>query len=196
MEILFTKTKLRSNIKTLSDVEKVKAIYTRDEELTRKIYLFYRDEFINFLRKIHNGEKEVLLDIYSDAFCLVCDKIYFKKLTLTSSLKTYLFGIGKNMMMDYLRKKNRRLETYQSELKNIPSEESYNNVESEKIVKEGLVQLGEPCYSLLTMKFWYGMSGEEMAGELNFKNADVVKTRRYKCIQQLRKKIENRIIYN
>jgi len=196
MEIIFTKNKRRSEIKTYSDEQKINAIFSRDEEATRAIYHLYRDEFLNFLRKIHNGDKNDLLDIYSDAFIHVCNKIYFNELTLTSSLKTYLFGVGRNMMMEYLRKRNKNQEIYQSEIKDEVEEDYSIKMERERIVQEELKELGEPCVSILTLKFWNNLSGEEIAEELEFKNADVVKTRRYKCIQQLRKKIELRIYNN
>ena len=199
MELIFTKSKSRSDTRNLSDNEKIEAIYRRDELLIGRIYSLYRDEFINFLRKMIKNDDDYLQDIYSEAFCKLCDKIYSKTLnasTLTSSLKTYLFGIGKFMMLEHRRKLRSGAMVILAEIPDLEDDDSDLMIENEKIVATALDQLGEPCHSLLVKKYWEGMSGEEIAVELNYKNADSVKTQRYRCMDKLRVQLSNKIIYN
>jgi RNA polymerase sigma-70 factor (ECF subfamily) len=199
MELIFTKSKLRSDTKNLSDAERIEAILNRDEFQTGRIYSQYRDEFINFLRKMIKNEDDYLQDIYSEAFCKLCDKIYNNTLnasTLTSSLKSYLFGIGKFMMMEHRRKLKNGALVILSEIPDLEDNDSAVMIENEKIVAEALEQLGEPCHSLLVKKYWEGKSGEEIAVELNYKNADSVKTQRYRCMDKLRVQLINKITFN
>lgn len=199
MELIFTKNKSRSDIKSLSDNEKIEAILSRDELLTGRIYSLYRDEFLHFLRKMIKSDDDYLQDIYSEAFCKLCDKIYSNTLnasTLTASLKTYLFGIGKYMMMEHRRKLKNGALVVLSEIPDLEDDDSELMTENEKIVATALEQLGEPCHSLLVKKYWEGKSGEEIAIELNYKNADSVKTQRYRCMDKLRVQLSNKIIYN
>jgi len=199
MELIFTKNNSRSDTKNLSDAEKIEAILNRDEYLTGRIYTLYREEFINFLRKMIKNEDDYLQDIYSEAFCKLCDKVYTKTLnhlTLTSSLKTYLFGIGKFMMMEHRRKLKNGAMVILSEIPDLEDDDSESMMENEKLVAAVLEQLGEPCHSLLVKKYWEGKSGEEIAVELNYKNADSVKTQRYRCMDKLRVQLSNKIIYN
>jgi len=199
MELIFTKNKSRSDTNTLSETEKIEAILNRDEFLTGRIYTLYREEFINFLRKMIRNEDDYLQDIYSEAFCKLCDKIYSKTLnasTLTSTMKTYLFGIGKLMMMEHRRKLKNGAMVILSEIPDIEDDDSELMLENEKLLAAALEQLGEPCHSLLVKKYWEGKSGEEIAVELNYKNADSVKTQRYRCMDKLRIQLSNKITYN
>ena len=199
MELIFTKSKSRSDTRNLSDNEKIEAIYRRDELLIGRIYSLYRDEFIHFLRKMIKNDDDYLQDIYSEAFCKLCDKIYSKTLnasTLTSSLKTYLFGIGKFMMLEHRRKLKSGALIILAEIPDLEDDDTDLMIENEKIVATALDQLGEPCHSLLVKKYWECMSGEEIAVELNYKNADSVKTQRYRCMDKLRVQLSNKIIYN
>jgi len=199
MELIFTKNKSRSDTRNLSDAEKIEAILNKDELLTGRIYSLYRDEFIHFLRKMIKSDDDYLQDIYSEAFCKLCDKIYSNTLnasTLTASLKTYLFGIGKYMMMEHRRKLKNVALVILSEIPDLEDDDSELAIENEKLVATALDQLGEPCHSLLVKKYWEGKSGEEIAVELNYKNADSVKTQRYRCMDKLRVQLSNKIIYN
>lgn len=45
----------------------------------------------------------------------------------------------------------------------------------------------EPCRSLLFAFYVQNKSMEELAEEMNYKNADTVKNVKYKCLQRLRK---------
>jgi DNA-directed RNA polymerase specialized sigma24 family protein len=46
--------------------------------------------------------------------------------------------------------------------------------------------MDEPCCSLLDKFYWEELSGEEIARQMNYKNADTVKTQKYKCMQKLK----------
>jgi RNA polymerase sigma factor (sigma-70 family) len=47
--------------------------------------------------------------------------------------------------------------------------------------------LGEPCKKILTMFYYDNMSMKEMVEHLNFENEQVVRNKKYKCLQQLTK---------
>jgi RNA polymerase sigma-70 factor (ECF subfamily) len=81
----------------LTDFDKILAIKKNNEFLVGKIYGLYRNEFLFFLKKRTSINPDDILEIYQDAFMVLCNKIYENKLdadNLTSSLKSYLFGVG------------------------------------------------------------------------------------------------------
>lgn len=199
MELIFTKTKRRSETKNLSDHDKIEAIRSKDEYLTGKIYTLYRDEFIHSLRKQLKGEDDFIQDIYSEAFFTMCDKIYTRKLNdlnLTSTLKTYLFGIGKYMLMAHERKKKSSSMMFLPEIPDFKDDDSDFMKENEVIVQLVVNNIGEPCHSLFVMKYWEGKSGEEIATKMNYKNADTVKNQRYRCMEKLRNNLKGKINFN
>lgn len=199
MELIFTKTKRHSDTKNLSDNDKIEAIRSKNEYLTGKIYTLYRDEFIHSLSKQLKGEDDFIQDIYSEAFYTLCDKIYNNKLndlSLTSTLKTYLFGIGKYMLMAHERKKKSSSMVFLPEIPDFKDDDSDFIRENEAIVQIVINNMGEPCYSLFVMKYWEDKSGEEIAAKLNYKNADTVKNQRYRCMEKLRSNLKGKINHN
>ena len=54
------------------------------------------------------------------------------------------------------------------------------------LLKQRLQEIGENCRQLLTL-FSIGHSDREIAGMLEYKTADVVKTSRLRCLEKLRK---------
>lgn len=199
MEMNFTKTKRLSQVKSLSDPDKLEAIRSKDELMTGRIYTLYRDVFINTFRKRLKRNTDILQDIYSEAFCTLCDNIYNNKLNegnLTSSLKTYLLGIGKYKLMAYERKENSKKTIYLPDIPDYENDEPDYVVENESIVKLALIELGEPCHSLFVMKYWEGKNGDEIAKALSYKNAETVKNLRSRCLQKLKDSLKNKLICN
>lgn len=191
MEIFFTKGKKPFRVELLSDQEKLRLISQGNKEVISAIYNQYKDEFILFLRRnnITGIDNSSLQDIYTDSFLILFNKIHSETFTLTSSLKTFLFSIGKNKLHEYFRTRKNSLLEINSEVPEEYAEEPNETLEIKKKVRDSLKQLGEPCYSLLALKYWNNLSGEEIAIELNFKNSNVVKTKRYKCLNLLRNMI-------
>jgi RNA polymerase sigma factor (sigma-70 family) len=83
-----------------------------------------------------------------------------------------------------------------SEVPDLEEEESEYSADNEKIVEKVVNELGEPCHSLLVLKFWKELSGEEIAAELGYKSADSVKNQRHRCMEKLREGLKNKLICN
>jgi RNA polymerase sigma factor (sigma-70 family) len=182
----------------LTDKEKISAIRLRNEYLTGEIYSLYRNEFFFFLKNRLWKDQEVILDIYQDAFMVLCNKIYEDKLNadnLTSGLKTYLFGVGIKIAYNVNRKNAHFQEKDLKSIQDIPDDESGLGEENEKIIQTAVNEMGEPCHTILIKQYWEGKSGEEIAAEMNYKNKDAAKTQKYKCIQKLKSELKGKIIY-
>jgi DNA-directed RNA polymerase specialized sigma24 family protein len=147
----------------LTDKEKISAIRLRNEYLTGEIYRLYRNEFFFFLKNRLWKDQEVILDIYQDAFMVLCNKIYEDKLNadnLTSSLKTYLFGVGIKIAYNVNRRGSHFQEQDLKSIQDIPDDESGLGEENEKIIQTAVNEMGEPCYTILVKQYWEGKSGE------------------------------------
>jgi len=62
-----------------------------------------------------------------------------------------------------------------------------NNLE---LISQCFNRLGDPCRSLLDLFYYKKKSMEEIAVELNYKNAETAKNQKYKCMERLRKMVE------
>lgn len=183
----------------MTDQERISAIRSRNEYLTGIIYRFYRDKFSRSLKKELWRDKEDILDIYQDAFMVVCNKIYENKLnenTLRSSLETYLHGVGKNLVYNVNRKKTPQGRTNLESVGDILDDEPGLSDENERIVQMVVNNMGEPCHSILLKQYWENKNTDEIAKEMNYRNGDVAKNQKYRCIQKLKSEIKGQLVYN
>ena len=140
--------------------------------------------------------KDKVLEVYQDAFMVLCNKIYENKLhekNLTSSLKTYLHGVGKKLVYNINRKKSLKGVDSLDGLSDLPDEEPGLGEENENIIRMVVHNMGEPCHSILLKQYWENKSTDEIATEMNYRNAGVARTQKYKCIQKLKSEIKEQI---
>jgi DNA-directed RNA polymerase specialized sigma24 family protein len=193
MEKVTTKNRKLFNMKKLSDIEKISAIRSRNEYLTGEIYELYRNEFFNLFGKKLWKNSDVIHEIYQDTFLELCNKIYTHKLNesnLTSTLKTYMFGIGKYKLMATNRSNKNDFFELLSEIPDIIEDETDLSFENEKKIQIAVNNLGEPCHTILVKQYWEDKNGEEIAAELKYKNVDTLKTQKYKCMQKLKRSLD------
>jgi len=182
----------------LTDVDKILAIKKKNEFLVGKIYGLYRNEFLFFLKKRNSINPDDILEIYQDAFMVLCNKIYENKLNadnLKSSLKSYLFGVGIRIAYNVNRKNGNRLEQDPFETPDMPDDEPGLGEENEKIIQKAVNEMGEPCHTILVKQYWEDKKAEEIAIEMNYKNTDTAKTQKYKCIQKLKNELRDKMVY-
>ncbi len=97
---------------------------TGDSEAYTKIYEAYRDSFLGYARKYELSEEDVL-EIYQDSVVKLYENVMSRKLNkLTSSLKTYLFSIGKFKIYEQLRYRKKRVSREESDFKTETFEQS------------------------------------------------------------------------
>lgn len=84
----------------------------REREVDR-LYELYKAPFVSFLRKQYGIDEETALDLYQDSFSTLCQNVQNGNYTEGhTSLKTYLFEIGKRKACNWLRRN--RMEKEQS----------------------------------------------------------------------------------
>ncbi len=166
------------------------------ENAFKEVYDVNREKFLLFARKFGLDDDEQL-DVYQDTYIAFYQNVITGKLkNLTSTLSTYLFGIGKNFIMKTL-KKNQR--TVRSEymlhiikdgdiaLENTDWDESLSH--EQQLLKKYFGTLGEQCQKLLTMFYYRGLSVKDIIAEGGYHSANVVKSQKSRCLKTLRERI-------
>lgn len=168
-----------------------------DDAALKKVYVGYRDPFINFARKYQLSDDEIL-DIYQDAIIALRENFVKGKIEeLNSSIKTYLFGIGKYKIYAHLREHKKM-----SVLKDsgMPKEEAADfdfdmdpDSLSEKqiMLKEALEEMGGKCKLILELFYYRGMTIDEIRVSENYENNNTVKSQKSRCLKTLRNMILN-----
>jgi RNA polymerase sigma factor (sigma-70 family) len=157
--------------------------------------------FIREGMKKYSLQEEEAFDAYSDSVLSAIQKIISGNFEGRSSLKTWLFQIFQNKCVDLLRKKATNKNSVHktitvSDMLHQLSDTSKTIVQQmmEKadweLLKKRVNELGDKCRELLMLSA-DGYSDREVAVQLEYKSADVVKTSRLRCLDKLRQLYKN-----
>jgi RNA polymerase sigma-70 factor (ECF subfamily) len=176
----------------MTDTEIISLIKRDDPQGLSTAYETFRTEFIHWLMKFQRCTNEEAREYYQAAILILYDNIHGGKIdSLRSSLKTYLFGIGKNLVWQHFRN-NHREQVIGAEfyLKNHVNEDADLQMEEEinlDVLSNSFGQLGEPCHELLDQYYFRKKNMEEIAAAMGYKNPETAKNQKYKCMERLRK---------
>jgi len=180
---------LRTEAKTNKLV--IEQIRNGDTTQLEIIYKSHKFEFISWLTNKFNCSEEEARDVYQFAVMTLYENIRNERLSeLSSSIKTYLFAIGKHKILEEKKASVKFIPKLDDQIADIPEvgrwdDEMYE--ESLQLVETCLEKLGEPCKSLLELYYYHSMSMEEIADRMNYKNRFTAKNLKYKCINRLRR---------
>lgn len=148
------------------------------------IYEEYRSEFIQWIMKEFQCSSDDSKDIYQLSILIFYDNVKSGKLEhLMSSIKTYLFGIGKNVARDNMRKAQRSTPITDNQerwLKEYLVDEPDSTVEDEAFsaAKKALEKLGQPCQRLIELFYYERKSMEEISAMMSYKNSETAKNQK------------------
>lgn len=158
------------------------------------IYEEYRKEFLHWISKEYHCSSDDGKDIYQLTILIFYDNIRQGKLEhLVSSVKTYLFGIGKNIALENMRKEKRYTPINQdSWLNDYVADESGQGTDETffEFAKTALIKLGQPCQQLIELFYYEKKSIAEIASSMHYKNGETAKNQKCKCMARLRKLFE------
>lgn len=175
----------------ITDQVVIENIRNGDKRQLEAIYKAHKVEFVNWITGQYHCSEDDAKDIYQFAIITFYDNIRTEKLSvLNSSVKTYLFAIGKHKAME--QKKASVKYRYLQEGQELPipdiskwDDDLYEG--SLQLVEKCLEKLGEPCKSLLELYYFHGLSMDEIADKMNYKNRFTSKNLKYKCVNRLRR---------
>jgi RNA polymerase sigma factor (sigma-70 family) len=148
-----------------------------DDKALGDFYQTNRKDFLRFGGRYGLPEEE-LLDVYQDACIVLIENARKGKLkTIKSSVKTYLFGIGKFLIF----KRFKEAVLHTDEL----PENAFDPFEKRTITIP-LQLLGERCRSILKLFYYQEKKLDEICEELGYKDKKVLKSQKSRCMAQLR----------
>ena len=182
-----------------NDQAVIDKIKSGDEDQLAAIYKEHRSEFLFWVTKYYRCDLEEAKDAYQFSILTFYENIANNKLvTLRSSIKTYIFAIGKNKILEKKKGDTRYARDY-DEI-DIPMEEVSEEVQEKEmdltLAEQCLEQLGDPCKSMLELYYYNKMSMEEITITLNYKNANTAKNLKYKCMNRLKRLFEEEKLKN
>lgn len=173
--------------KATTDVEIQKRLRQDNKCALETIYKAYKYNFTNYA-KTYNISEDDALDIYQDAIIALYQNFVVKQVVLTkSSIKTYLFGIGKNKIFKLLKAKDRPL--LKAEAINDGIEIDFDNdkpTELQLLLAKNLKQMSVSCNELLRLFYYRGLTINEIIEQTNYKDSNTVRSHKSRCLKHLK----------
>ena len=177
----------------MSTKDIIKSVLNNDEGVLEDLYLECREQFLLWIVLDYNIRKEDAKDLFQDAMVIFVMKVQKGEITtLNSSVKTYIYGVGKQLIKNQTKTKcNREFRHLQYYTRT----DKYNNnqVDNEKLdlIIAEINGMQNPCKSILQQFYFDYLTLEEIALYLGCKSSKSVKVQKYRCLNTLKDKIFN-----
>ncbi|MGB1241369.1 MAG: RNA polymerase sigma factor [Chitinophagales bacterium] len=170
----------------------ISLIKNGDERILTKIYKTHRNDFIRYARSSFSCDNETAKDVFQEvmiAFSRNIHRGYLEELTV--SLKSYLFDIGKKKLITLKTRNGKRGNIEEQHLFRVEmTTYSSDTTPFQEDVKNHVRTLDGKCQEILGLFYWKRFSMEAIANEMGFKNEQVARNRKSKCLKLLRDKIK------
>ncbi len=161
-----------------------------DESPIYELYQLYRNEFIAWSKSRYRATEDQAKDAFQEAILDFHQNVISGHLTqLSSTIKTYLFQIGKHKLLNIQKKESRM--TYHDALHLIENGEAENFMEEENKaytqdqITKAIEKLPEDCQQVLQLYYFNEYDMESIAREMNYKNSDTAKSKKSVCMKNL-----------
>ncbi|WP_207423886.1 RNA polymerase sigma factor [Desertivirga brevis] len=161
------------------------------EESIRALYNDCFPGIQNYISS-NSGTLEDAEDIFQEALIVLIQKIRTPGFQLTSSPKTYLFSVARNLWLKRLRQSKaiNYSNIYEEECITF-SYESKPEPTVEERVQGLLSKITGHCQRILKALFFTMMPMETLIKKMGWKNRHTAANQQYKCLKQLKKKSIN-----
>ncbi len=159
----------------------------RDDGLVH-LYRTYRSEFSQWAITRYRVDTDLAYDAFQEAVIALRFNVINGKMQLQkSALKTYLFSIGKHQLFNRLKKTKYEqgeadMMKYDQQVKSAGMELTARQI----LVRDQMMRMGEPCASILRMFYYLGYSMQVIAARMDYKNENVAKTQKMRCLKKLK----------
>lgn len=155
------------------------------------VYTEYKDAFINFALR-YEIDYYTLEDIYQDSVIALYQSFVVKQMQLkSSSVKTYLFGIGKNIIYNRIKTEIKTLEVSENHLENFDDTFLNEPTQEQLLLNKHFNTLSESCQEILRLFYYRGLRIEEIVQKTEYKDQNTVKSHKSRCLKGLKNKIAN-----
>lgn len=136
------------------------------------------------------GSEQDADDIFQETVISFIDTVQKGKFRFESGIRTFLISISKNLWLNELRKRQRsdnREKIFETgrEQEDAGASEAIGDRELKQQLQKMLDGLGESCRKILILFYYENLPMKEIVSHLHYENEQVVRNKKYKCLQQL-----------
>jgi RNA polymerase sigma-70 factor (ECF subfamily) len=173
--------------RTTTEMQLQSRLRDDDKSALEVVYKSHQDAFINYALGF-NISRAIASDLYQDSIIALYQNFVTKKLHLEkSSIKTYLFGIGKHKIYRYLNQEKRiivsKTDSIQYEEINI---EDDLPTEIQIKLSQNLKLISESCQTILKLFYYGGLTIDEIVEQTEYKDSNTVRSHKSRCMKRLK----------
>ena len=174
-----------------SDAELEEAIREKNmlDQAIRQLYQQHAEITRSFIMG-KGGTVQDADDIFQETIIAFIDTVQKGKFRQESGIRTFLISISKHLWYNEIRKRQRaenREKLYESDRE--IEEEGIGRIIQDRELKQQLNQmlqdLGDSCRKILELFYYENLSMKEIVSHMHYENEQVVRNKKYKCLQQL-----------
>ena len=161
----------------------------------KNLYTNNRTKIFSMILK-NNGTYDDASDILQEGVITVWNNYKADKISyLYCTLDTYLYAVCRNKWLNELRRRGKSSLKLINEAisEQTPNESEVDflieNEDKIKVIEKEIFSLGETCQKVLKLFYYENRSMVEIATETGLSGENAAKTKKYKCLQQLKKKV-------
>ncbi len=191
--------KRAGNRQDYTDEEVVRILRKRSSEEDKVIEYLYTTHYgmIKKLIRSRGGNDQDVQDIFQDALLVFYERVKSDDFKTQAKIGTYLYTVSRNLWVNRL-KKNMKLVHDDMREERYPAltllpKDQLTRAEENAFVKLILNALGDDCKKVLTAAVYLDKSMKAIAQEMGYDNEQIARNKKYKCLQKLKKIIEESI---
>jgi RNA polymerase sigma factor (sigma-70 family) len=173
-----------------TDAELLEAIRERNpNEPILFIYQKFAASTSSFIRGLGASEQDAE-DVFQETVIAFIDIVKKDKYRKEASIKTFLTSVARNIWLNEVKKRQqadkreKKFEIGRGQEDEDISQQ-IGDLEKKRQLRDLLNKLGEPCKKILILFYYENLSMKEMLEHLPYENEQVVRNKKYKCLQQL-----------
>ena len=141
------------------------------------MYVAYKEIFVNYGLRF-NLDKDDWIDVYQDSVIAMYQNFITKQIDLEkSTLKTYLFSIGKHKIYDRLKERKQFVGT-------VLEKDDYEEIDlgettltnEQELLRKYFKHLGKSCQEILKLFYYRSLSIKEIVLQTQYKDENTVKS--------------------
>jgi RNA polymerase sigma factor (sigma-70 family) len=156
------------------------------ETLYRQHYKMVQSLIIN-----NQGTIDDARDVFQEAMIVLYEKAKSGSFELHCQIKTYVYSVSRRIWLKRLQQLQKFVPNVNGMDEVVPVEEEVEAAEKRNadyhLMEKAMMNLGEPCKSLLEAFYVQKKNMTEIAGNFGYTNADNAKNQKYKCLMRLKK---------
>jgi len=180
-----------------SDAELIAAV-REDQDLNRAVLYLYQQYAASTSSFIihYGGSEQDADDVFQETVVAFIDTVKKGKYRMEASIKTFLVSVAKNIWFNEIKKRERsgaREKIYErgrdQEVEDVGFQIS--DLERRRQLRDLIHQLGDSCKKILMLYYYEDLSMKEIVEHLPYENEQVVRNKKYKCLQSLTGLLKN-----